>query len=447
MAERRYLWFHIKNHTPRSMVEIISNQVRQYRLGTVIPRLCYERPEKKNQREFHLFLAVVNEAQDDLPLEVKNLIGRLHLTPMGSFAYDDIKSMTTRELDIENYARQIDYHPAEVPQFDDPLSLYRGAHPPTLQSALAYDHLLYWLSAVGSGSWELFRTACRNLKLDETGNEAKRILRRLRLLGHVEYVADNSKWYVCPPCLVQLGANIKTGYRYFLAGQRSHKLEEVLGASGQLEVIPQSDLGAPACIYVTFDSAQSAREAVSRITNEEKICELRLVNEPSKYLAHILPDTAGWQASLRPLRGVLPELYTIERWQDGDFVKLADREMRSGFYRLTRSGIAINPPQYTLFYEQRTDQWLQGDWYGLRYLAIRHLNQECPVLYLTDTCQLVIPRDYRWPDLYERALVLASGQLPRLSNHGYVFEQISSDLLEELARKLSVTIYKETSNE
>src|SRR2546428_1873037 len=50
----------------------------------------------------------------------------------------------------------------------------------------------------------------------------------------------------------------------------------------------------------------------------------------------------------------------------------------------------------------------------------------CPVLYEPAMGRLAIPLDWRWPELYERVLVLASGQLPVHRNPWLIYEDRKS---------------------
>ena len=95
-------------------------------------------------------------------------------------------------------------------------------------------------------------------------------------------------------------------------------------------------------------------------------------------------------------------------------------------------------PSYTLFYDPATTRWQQGDWYGLRFLARRTAGERCPVHYDSHSQKLAIPQVWRWPELYERALVLASGHLPSWSKEWLVYEAIGAPLLTVLSGKLGL---------
>ncbi len=57
-----------------------------------------------------------------------------------------------------------------------------------------------------------------------------------------------------------------------------------------------------------------------------------------------------------------------------------------------------------------------------------------------DACALAVLLSWRWPELYERTLVLASGRLPDRSGGWLRFDDIDPRLLETLAKKLRLRV-------
>ena len=110
-------------------------------------------------------------------------------------------------------------------------------------------------------------------------------------------------------------------------------------------------------------------------------------------------------------------------------------------YRLTR-GESANAYQQVLYLDQPNQRWLKGDWYGLRFLAHDSANVDFEVKYDSGTRQLLMPADERWPLLYERALVLATGILPcRAENPKWLkYSGVSDELARLLTDKLNVSI-------
>ena len=70
------------------------------------------------------------------------------------------------------------------------------------------------------------------------------------------------------------------------------------------------------------------------------------------------------------------------------------------------------------------------------------LNKDFEVRYRLDSNALLMPVDERWPLLYERALVLASGMLPcRVENSRMLrYSGIPSESIQLLTDKLNVSI-------
>ena len=126
----------------------------------------------------------------------------------------------------------------------------------------------------------------------------------------------------------------------------------------------------------------------------------------------------------------------VEQFVNGLFVPCVFQG-KSGMYRLIqRDG---NDQAYqTLFYHQNSDRWVQGDWYGLHFLALQQVDVTCRAVYHPSSHHLAIPVSQRWPELYERALVLGSGQLPEVKNDWLFFENISRDVAQQLSTKLTV---------
>ena len=94
--------------------------------------------------------------------------------------------------------------------------------------------------------------------------------------------------------------------------------------------------------------------------------------------------------------------------------------------------------------KSKDNKWLSGDWYGLRYLSRVYVEEKCQTFYDANTMCLAIPVNYRWPDFYERALVLASGKLPSLRKNWLYFEDISFSLAQELSLKLTASLVRES---
>jgi len=100
--------------------------------------------------------------------------------------------------------------------------------------------------------------------------------------------------------------------------------------------------------------------------------------------------------------------------------------------------------RFIAFFDARAEQWLQGDWHGLAFLALQE--QGAAVAgHDPARSRLLIPRSDRWPLLYEKGLVLAGGLLPsRCGAHAQwlCYEAIPAALAHQLAEKLNVPLEK-----
>jgi hypothetical protein len=293
------------------------------------------------------------------------------------------------------------------------------------------ERLLIWLSAKGCGTWNNFAEACETLELSTNALPAKGILRRLRLLGHLELSANGDTWMVAPATCVTC---VTGDSRHFLAGSRT----VLMGPKCDLEWVQhQPDYTGPLRIDCR------AREAST----------FRSVGKASLWLGNVLPDICQWRDGLPTIDGLDAVLYDVERWDGNDFQSCTfvqntgEWQSPSGLYRLAKK----DRPQFSAveyFFDRPTGRWLRGEFYGLRFLAIRENGSAMrPINYDPQQSRLFVNVRQRWPLMYEKALVLASGFLPqRPANSDWlIYEGVSRHLCDLLASKLQVVV-KEVPN-
>jgi hypothetical protein len=107
-------------------------------------------------------------------------------------------------------------------------------------------------------------------------------------------------------------------------------------------------------------------------------------------------------------------------------------------YHLTVFLEASSGPGYRL---------LRGEWYGLRFLALHRSDKYRKAMWSDeDGGTLAIPDRQRWPLLYERALVLASGFLPyrHLTKRLLYYRGIPLSLAQGVADQLGVEVETDT---
>jgi ribosomal protein S10 len=295
------------------------------------------------------------------------------------------------------------------------------------------NYLLIWLSARGEGTRNSLQAACKTLGIIEDGNEVRRVVRRLRLLGHLETSPTGARWSIAPPTLVRL--NTPSALGTVLCGARDATLLEALRAVARIEEIPQPHGLAPSAILL-HDAETELTKAVASIPG------LWLTERVAERLAELLPPIAAWPDTLPSLPGIVPSRYILRQFDGSKFVDV-QLVRQGGLYELTERteerASSIGRTR-TFFYDARRGSWLTGDWYGLRFFARVDLGMRCPAQYEQTTWRLALPVDWNWPEVYERALVLASGRLPVRHKGWLVYEAIAPRLLHMLVEKLELDL-------
>ncbi len=160
-------------------------------------------------------------------------------------------------------------------------------------------------------------------------------------------------------------------------------------------------------------------------------------------IAAILPDIDDWVTTLQQVSGVRPEMYELRHYDGTGFRDVA-LPKADGLYEFHESrgsgGGPTGDPKFSLYFDASRDAWYRGDWYGLRYLAEVRRRDTVAACYDASNRQLAVFRDQRWPELYERAAVLASGQLPCLNGPWLIYDGVSPRLMDLLAERLHLDV-------
>ena len=320
-------------------------------------------------------------------------------------------------------------------------SLWRPLPTASPEASVAYERLLYWISARGEGTWAQFRDAAKTLGVSEIGQAgdgqakerrmARSAMRRLILLGHLDQSDDGLCWSASPPALVRLADNSDAVY---LAGRRVPKSRSEFATrkTEQIHDAGPPRLDADADIWQDSDAVRALGVADAGVASER--------------FANVLPDVDGWKDDLKAYDATLAASFDIiERWENGEFRLYYSLYMRdgrcrgeSGMYQFSRRN---DPTRRTtvVFFDEPRQRFLRGDWYGLRFLSV-----ESPIaLYDAENGALLIPESQRWPLLYERALTLASGLLPSRADNPTAalrYPNLPKNIAETLCRKLSVNL-------
>ncbi|NEP62605.1 MAG: hypothetical protein F6K31_37700 [Symploca sp. SIO2G7] len=476
---RWYKGFRCKGD-PETIRDIVVRQVHDYDLARFVTSVKPEKRKKNKNKtlikssassrkiqrniEFYLFVAIESNEVGKVPSLVESKIvnfleqreqeyrNRLYKIIQWSipegFLYEEIKGMAEADFDVYNFTQSIPYQPHKKKQFNDnPFELLdnNSAAIETIQENYQnYEKLLYLLSTLAQGNWETFKKVCQALELEQP----RSIQRRLKLLGHLEVSPNGKYWSITPTALVKV-KSASGSQEFILCGQQNGDLLRELERCSDINFREQGRGKAPRCVRLTMPDFMNISGIIEHIKSKLGLV-LTNAENAARQLADILPDLEAWQVSLPSLKAVQPELYSLKRFDGNDFIDCAFSK-QMGMYQLCNlaekkswQGSQHYHPILTLFYDADTHTWRQGDWYGLRFLALYYSGQQCLARYDTTTSRLAIPWLQRFPELYERALVLSSGLLPSYQQTEQslwlLYENIGQDLAEQLTQKLHVTL-------
>ena len=413
---------------------VISENNLSQKIGSSI-HLFQAVNSRKRRREFSFFLSIKSEAVGNIPRDVQSKLLSLPFFSKPITVSSWGKTVSQNKKVFEKIVGNHRLVPYPIPQ-----KIIGGIYTDFNDISFTENNidsncvnLLDWLSAKGYGSWATFKNVCQSLEIEHPG----RVLRTLKLLGYIETSSNGKKWAIAPTAIVPLNPDPEN-LEFYLCGQQNTCLRQDLAKIADIKPEGQpTTFGLPRWKVIFSD----------RITYDhlEKLGEIP-IHKPgniAQRLAECLPTIQEWQASLPEVGGIVksqrhwrryrPE---TQNWQD---YGLPDQ---TGLYEMRREADQPHPDR-TYFYEAETDKWRQSDWYGLRFLALHHSRklQEC--VYRVDQKQLAILSSERWPQLYERALVLASDYLPSWHNTQYenwlIYRNITADLAYYLTELLSLT--------
>lgn len=440
-------WYAVFQHRgrPAETLESIAGCIRRERLGHAVPRITVEKRAQRNG-EFYFALGIESEHQGHPPASLDQLLGiSLLQRPIRTaegvgyepFKREQLASMMGSEQRVEDIARVLRYSLSGELSPDDPFAAPVRVDAPNdedtwLERSQQYDYLLTWLSAMGSGSLTQLRSATVALGLSAPEDGTSRILRRLRLLGHIETSTDAKRWSVAPTALVASGDEPEC---FFLAGARDQALLTMLRNFGHVGQTPMLGGGAPS--HVSF------RPGDPRMVDYAAPLQKIAAGRAGERLAAVLPEIDEWVKTLQRVTGVRPEMYDL-RHHDGQQVRSVALPRADGLYEFHEqrgiSNLPAGDPKFSLYFDATRQEWFRGDWYGLRYLAEIRRRGTVTACYDAASQRLAVFRDQRWPELYERASVLASGQLPRIDGPWLIYDGVSPKLMDLLAERLHLDV-------
>jgi hypothetical protein len=263
----------------------------------------------------------------------------------------------------------------------------------------AHDHLLWWCSEIGSGTWAQFRTACREL-----GLAAGQASAALSALAHVEFDRRQGRWAVAPTVLSTIPHS--TG-RLLLSGARPSGLMEHLRLVAEREhldivveagPIRQTARG-PATLLLEGSAADGAAFADGAGIGFQPAAHLAIASLLPAGQMELLAEPAT--PDPRFPHCLIDPVNLSERW---------DLDAPEGAEGLWAWATFSRPSARFL---RRDGQW----WYvpesaWAPYLLVRPADSEPLCRYEPAHSLLVVDGAAPLPALHGRAAVLCSGTLP-----------------------------------
>jgi len=455
MTESRFVVMHVRSSggikRRRRLLSDINTYVREERLGRLIPIIRFE---PKARGEYYIGVETKLPGLRDAngiikpPEQVMAILERARLSRgsyIGFCEEEEVKKFMSGTVDFESFSEKIVFeeedHQAVEKEVSQVMNLIRSeqldgkehesSNEPDNQDA--FDQLLWLCSAMGSGTFTKFRNVCKLLGLEQLAGGSYKILRDLSLLGHLESVRHSNgtwPWCMAPPAYV----SSSTGATRFLAGQRVRKTEEKLAESVSLERAGQ--YRGPTNLRFETDVGQSFDLGVSRQVADAGCVSLRL--------AEALPSVDVFAQNLREDLNVSPTSYQFKRFDGKDYVATTPGDLEWGFYEVRHS----EGEQYSSGFRFRDPDgvWRDGGIYDLIFVSLGSRGTKPHAEYDMKQSRLIMRREHRWPTIYEKALVLAEGFLPKVKWDKQVpfliYQGIPEKLATILCKKLNVELVR-----
>ena len=289
------------------------------------------------------------------------------------------------------------------------------------------DDLLMWASEFGSGTWGHLRdTAAYLARVHDTGDRPWYLAAPLSDLGHIDLSWSTERWSMSNPALVMPRG---CGLCVYLVGARPRRmLERFQDAADAQDVypfeIPQGN--APVALFAKCASVDAAQTIADRLG-------IPLLFDPSAALAQSVPAV---DPSALELAAPVPIEDTLEQFDPRSFrwIATSDRD-QPGLFRTDLYGRSI-------FRLKRDDQWYKVDQAIGQMLALSDrsdlLRWSPPSLDWVRPSMLEIPSWLALPQLAERAVVAASGLLPKRERGKRLYRNVSRVVATTLAERLGV---------
>jgi len=420
-------------------------------LGLQIPVIKFE---KHPRQQFYVFLGTddaPDESSKDLINSVMQMSGVSNQL-IGWVSESEIRGMATGDIETDVIGGLRSFYESKWNSFaGDPFTSLESNNETTISPEVdksdQFDRLLYWLSATGVGTWSKFANACDAIGLIDDNCNARQVLRRMILLGHIECSIDGKRWSTCPPVLVQ---NIGDPSEWFLCGRRNLKTLYFLKDNFDILIHNQPQHDGPYRISI-FSNA----DELSILETTDSVEHFKIIDQAALKIANILPDKLNYLDLLREIDSVTPAFLNFHYWNGESFTDPPEPVFRkgdgysgrAGFYQITNKSHQDNFKMNLLLDKSgKKHRWLKGDWYGLRFLSMALNNNdeiEKPSAHWRQRdMKLAISPINRWPMIYERSLIISTGYLPQINRdlNWLIYNGISEELKDRFSYLLDVDI-------
>ena len=354
------------------------------------------------------------DAQDQLAALATNLFPKPPSHPMVIHGFDQLRGLLSQSVGCEGFTTSLQFERTQIGEaaseqlrqsLDDP-SVIEVDIPDQLSPQ--HNRLLHWCSCVGFGDLGRLIGTAQTLGALPRNSRPWPMLRRMLLLGHIEVARTPSgwRWSVAPAVRI---TPVKGGAP-FSAGRR---LPSDLKVDG-LVCEPQT-LGPDLAFCTMWTGAYSANR-----------------------IADALPELDQFVASASAWDETDFHDYHIQRVDDEGHCEhiIAPTQDPYGVHVFERDDQTV----YAWFDRPR-GRWIASDPLTISFL--HRANAGLAAAAIGEDGSLVVPWTDRWPIPYERAMVLASGQLPRLVRNGdgallLKYKDIPLEMATQVAGKLKV---------
>ena len=285
---------------------------------------------------------------------------------------------------------------------------------------MQYDALLLYLSEMGEGTWSQFKRAVRAVQQEGDDEDAAGAARVISALGHAEFAWEpTARWAICPAALVALPRRLQPAA--ILCGQRSPTLLNTLQTLAERHSIVVSEHpqdGGPKIVQLHAQRVDTLEQLADSL-------HIRYARQAVEQLAVCLPPLAALvEASPRCPRPVVPPIAVF------------DQQARQWCETGQVSGDGLY--QYENFYPDYRLLW-DGQWRMVSKEVGIYALLGCTVwVYDPEQHILRIPVRLLPPPLYQRVLVLSSGELASFdrTNRHWVYRAVPPAVAIALGQKL-----------